>query len=281
MINIGTNFLYKGELFLDSRQGLAKTKEDLRNWSIPVPDGFEVYLDLENDPSWYTYNSKNSIDGETGKFRKRIDDDRTDREIQNINNEIISIEAEILSLQSETQNINSEIGYIESQLSSLQSDKLFEDLHPGDNLNNIFSGKWRLTTPLINPTEYIIGLPKDPSIKYSRFSLFTLPMYGDWSKRIMQILISDGSNVPNYNIILFRCSKSNGVHDSSGWGNWYNLKVIDYNSAMALTKGTTLERPTNSMSEDTAGFQYYDIDLRKYICWSGREWTNLDGTSLS
>lgn len=90
MINIGTNFSYKGILFLDDRQGIARSKSDLRNWSIPVPEGFEVYLPLEGDSAWYTYKSDyNST--ETGHFERRLDKAYVDNQIAIINNEINNI----------------------------------------------------------------------------------------------------------------------------------------------------------------------------------------------
>ena len=45
-------------------------------------------------------------------------------------------------------------------------------------------------------------------------------------------------------------------------------------------KGTTSLRPVN-LSADDSGFQYYDTTLKKYICWDGTLWTNLDGTALT
>lgn len=70
-INIGASFLYKGKYFLDDRQNLPKTTNDLKNWSIPVPEGFEVYLSSENQ--WYEFRSSYS-DEITGHFRKRNKD---------------------------------------------------------------------------------------------------------------------------------------------------------------------------------------------------------------
>lgn len=71
-----TNLSYKAEKFLDSRQDEAKTIEDLRTWSTPIPDGFEVYL--EATETWYVYNSKGKVSPETGKFsprgKKALDD---------------------------------------------------------------------------------------------------------------------------------------------------------------------------------------------------------------
>lgn len=67
-INIGASFLYKGKYFLDDRQNLPVTTNDLKNWSIPIPEGFEVYLSSENQ--WYEFRSSYS-DDITGHFRKR------------------------------------------------------------------------------------------------------------------------------------------------------------------------------------------------------------------
>lgn len=69
-INVGSNFLYQGTKFLDDRQNKINTLEDLKTWEIPIPDGFEVYV--EN--SWYIFNSTNDFDDITGKFRKRTTD---------------------------------------------------------------------------------------------------------------------------------------------------------------------------------------------------------------
>lgn len=51
MLKLGTNYEYGSRRFLDSRQGAAESKEDLKNWTIPVPVGFQVCL---NDV-WYYY----------------------------------------------------------------------------------------------------------------------------------------------------------------------------------------------------------------------------------
>lgn len=91
MIKIGTNFLYKGSLFLDDRQGIAESKTDLLEWSIPVPEGFEVYLNLGNDPAWYTYKSSYWSE-ETGHFERRLDKSYVDILIDNVWNGYRGIE---------------------------------------------------------------------------------------------------------------------------------------------------------------------------------------------
>ncbi len=97
MIKIGTNFLYKGPLFLDDRHGIAKSKNDLLNWSIPVPEGFEVYLNLENDPAWYTYNSSINLT-DTGHFERRLDKGYVDNKISEVMSSIININSQITNI---------------------------------------------------------------------------------------------------------------------------------------------------------------------------------------
>lgn len=89
-ISIGANFSYNGKLFIDDRQGLAKTKMDLRNWNMIVPEGFEVFL--EEDKEWYIFKSNNN-DPDTGKFKKRNSEndsefDRVDQEIDRLDGRI-------------------------------------------------------------------------------------------------------------------------------------------------------------------------------------------------
>ncbi len=65
-LNIGTNFNYQGGDFLDSRQGLPKYKSDLKNWTIPIPLGFQACL----DGTWYIWMGPNSQDDpEIGHWR--------------------------------------------------------------------------------------------------------------------------------------------------------------------------------------------------------------------
>jgi hypothetical protein len=67
-ISIGSNFLYQGKKFLDDRIEIVKKAEDLKNWDIPIPDGFEVFV----EGSWYMFSSNNPDDPVTGKFKKRF-----------------------------------------------------------------------------------------------------------------------------------------------------------------------------------------------------------------
>ena len=64
---IATNFSYKGEEFLDSRQNQCKELSDLKNWDTLVPDGFETCL----SGVWYTYDSSRENE-ETGHWFPRV-----------------------------------------------------------------------------------------------------------------------------------------------------------------------------------------------------------------
>lgn len=50
------------------------------------------------------------------------------------------------------------------------------------------------------------------------------------------------------------------------------------NNPDLATKGTTNNRPT--LSNEDAGFEYYDTTLKKKILWNGINWVNVDGTAL-
>lgn len=65
--HIGTNFSLKAKEFLDKRQGDALTEKDLKDWSIPVPEGFEVCIGT----SWYYYKSDASLE-KTGHWVPRV-----------------------------------------------------------------------------------------------------------------------------------------------------------------------------------------------------------------
>lgn len=69
-IKIGTDFDLKSKQFLDSRQGLPKTKNDLKTWSTPVPPGFEVCL----EEVWYYYDPtfEGAEGSETGYWIPRL-----------------------------------------------------------------------------------------------------------------------------------------------------------------------------------------------------------------
>ena len=66
-LKIGTNLDYQGHDFLDSRQGLPQSLEDLKNWNILVPLGFEACVSGE----WYMYKGADYWNEETGHWEKR------------------------------------------------------------------------------------------------------------------------------------------------------------------------------------------------------------------
>lgn len=57
-----------------------------------------------------------------------------------------------------------------------------------------------------------------------------------------------------------------------------NVKVY-YNDIP--NKGLTSVRPTLTNDNLYNGFIFFDLTLKKYICWNGTAWTNLDGTALT
>lgn len=67
-VNIGTNYSFKGKQFLDDRQGIIQRKEELKDWKIPVPEGFEVFVEGE----WYIYKPNEEPNTVTGQWFPRI-----------------------------------------------------------------------------------------------------------------------------------------------------------------------------------------------------------------
>ena len=68
-IPIGTPFLFQGEEYLDSRQGLASSLEDLKNWTTSIPYGFEVFV--KSEKAWYQYRPDEDFYPESGYFKRR------------------------------------------------------------------------------------------------------------------------------------------------------------------------------------------------------------------
>lgn len=103
-VSIGSNFLYQGKKFLDDRIERVKRISDLKNWSIPIPEGFEVFV----EGAWYMYSSNNQDDPITGKFKKRLEisqvfGDSKDLSISQatLTNKLLEIENNISKLSKE------------------------------------------------------------------------------------------------------------------------------------------------------------------------------------
>ena len=77
-LKIGTNIDYKAKRFLDERINLPSTLQDLKDWSTPIPEGFEVFV----DGRWYVYRSTFEFDDTTGYWRKRIDNEYSGSELE-------------------------------------------------------------------------------------------------------------------------------------------------------------------------------------------------------
>jgi hypothetical protein len=76
-IPIGAPFLFEGENYLDSRQGLANTLEDLINWDTSIPEGFEVFV--KSEKAWYQYRPNEKYYPDSGYFKRR---DKTAEEVR-------------------------------------------------------------------------------------------------------------------------------------------------------------------------------------------------------
>ena len=61
------NFSYRGKMFLDSRQSVATLAELKAVPETEVPDGFRAYC--AGEKQWYEFNSANTVDATTGKWR--------------------------------------------------------------------------------------------------------------------------------------------------------------------------------------------------------------------
>lgn len=84
--------------------------------------------------------------------------------------------------------------------------------------------------------------------------------------------------------------------DGKNWRLGSNIPVVqelgEDENAVISQKGVTFALYTNyknfvgssdsrpSLSIEDIGYLYYDSTLKKYICWNGDSWTNMDGTSL-
>ena len=116
-INIGASFSYQGKYFLDDRQNNPKTKNDLKNWTIPVPEGFEIYLPADGE--WYVFKSTYN-ETETGHFRKRNrgNDDKFDE----IDNTLDQVQEDIDNLEKKTDTTNSNLSNLTTLVNNTITD---------------------------------------------------------------------------------------------------------------------------------------------------------------
>lgn len=63
-------FRYSGQRFLDLRQHCENLAELVATPETSIPNGFNKFVDSEE--CWYEYNSRNTIDPVTGKWRKSV-----------------------------------------------------------------------------------------------------------------------------------------------------------------------------------------------------------------
>ena len=83
-VKLQSNYIYSGSDFLDSRQSMANSLEDLKNWFnkvnpediVVIPDGFEIRVDGD----WYVYDPKKEPNDLTGYFSPRL----TEEQVKNL-----------------------------------------------------------------------------------------------------------------------------------------------------------------------------------------------------
>lgn len=116
-IKLGTNFDLKSKQFLDSRQEV-QGKSDLKNWTTPVPPGFEVCL----DEVWYYYDPTINLD-ETGHWIPRLvsSEELESGEIVEASNRAISADA----VDAINERLNGKLEEIETNYSN--ADQMLEE----------------------------------------------------------------------------------------------------------------------------------------------------------
>lgn len=116
-IKLGTNFDLKSKQFLDSRQEV-QGKSNLKNWTTPVPPGFEVCL----DEVWYYYDPTVNLD-ETGHWIPRLvgSEELESGEIIEASNRAISADA----VDAINERLNGKLEEIETNYSN--ADQILEE----------------------------------------------------------------------------------------------------------------------------------------------------------
>lgn len=169
---IGSNLLFAGKHFLDSRQGVAETVNDLKNWdhdAYPVPEGFEVYC----QDNWYIYSPKTD-NPVTGKFINRLADvsketlNYTDTQVGKLKSEISERYQEKLSQAPGIKITENTVGLYLNQADALLDIKSTGELKTSINLISVhqepgsqWSAQYRLTGKDGNPIGETISIPRD------------------------------------------------------------------------------------------------------------------------
>lgn len=212
-IVIGSNFSYNGFLFLDERQGLPQTAADLKNWSVNVPEGFEVYLPADGE--WYVYKSTYN-ETTTGHFKKR--NQGNDDNINRIDGELDAIRENIDQVESTVTNnyntLNTKIDSVDDRLDNRIT-----------SANNDLNNKINITNQNLNNTNTnLSNLTNDTTNKYN-------VTFADTFNDLLQ----DSSwniNGKNYAKVGVRVTV---VNDGANNGVYY-LKASDYKTSTNWVK---------------------------------------------
>ena len=111
--------------------------------------------------------------------------------------------------------------------------------------------------------------------------LDTYPVFSDTKPYVK-------GEIVNYGGLLYEFTAD---HEAGGWNEDDNesisfKEIINKSINIVLNqinlikgKGTSLERPILSELDD--GGLFYDTSVKKYICWDGTKWINMDGSELN
>jgi hypothetical protein len=111
--------------------------------------------------------------------------------------------------------------------------------------------------------------------------LDTYPVFSDTKPYVK-------GDIVNYGGLLYEFTAD---HEAGGWNEDDNesisfkeiinksINIILNQINLIKGKGTSLERPILSELDD--GGLFYDTSVKKYICWDGTKWVNMDGSELN
>lgn len=138
-----------------------------------------------------------------------------------------------------------------------------------------------------NPTS-VVGTIGDSEVAVinqkgvsSLVGLDTYPVFSDTKDYVKDDIV-------NYGGLLYVFTAD---HEAGGWNEDDNesisfkeiinrlINIVSNRINLIKGKGTSLERPILSELDD--GGLFYDTSVKKYICWDGTKWVNMDGSELN
>ena len=141
-VQIDSNLLLRAQDYLDRRQSIAITLNDLAGWdytNYPIPVGFEVFVECQ----WYTYMGKKGItnDSLTGYFRKRGG--------INVVQETGNSTSNVMSQDAVTRELNNISEILNSLISSGDGEVLKINILPNPNRSYSIPGKYSISSSIV------------------------------------------------------------------------------------------------------------------------------------